>query len=89
MITGNMLSAMDVSITTMMDAFEGLNRIGLLPMPFPYAQITKWCIVLYVYVSPLGFVSTLQVRVFCVRTVAFCANPAHTLTRSPSYMFMS
>ena len=42
-----MLSAMDVSITTMMDAFEGLNRIGLLPMPFPYAQITKWCIVLY------------------------------------------
>ena len=35
MITGNMLSAMDVSITTMMDAFEGLNRIGLLPMPFP------------------------------------------------------
>jgi putative membrane protein len=53
------LTTMDGNLTVLADNLAVAFRVAFTPMPFPYAQLIKWSVLLYVTVSPFAYVAVL------------------------------
>ena len=55
----NTVNFIDTNLTTTLSHFTAACRVAFTPMPFPYAQMLKYVVIVYVYSSPFAYVATL------------------------------
>jgi putative membrane protein len=59
-LTEQRLMLMDGNLTSFSDSWGGAERIMKTPLPFAYAQHTKWFLVLFMFTLPFGLSDSLR-----------------------------
>lgn len=60
LVRSSALSLLDKGISDSIENFQEACRLAFVPMPFPYAQVIKFLLLLFLTVTPFAFVDDLQ-----------------------------
>ena len=60
LVKGYDVKSMDAIITDALHNFQAGCRLVFVPMPFPYAQMVKFLVGLYLFITPFAFVDQLK-----------------------------